>query len=156
MAQGRSDEEKAAFIQPFEDALAVKEGENALEEDADRRRSIVKLVLEQITGVGEGSEKGSCQCCSHKSFAPDLAVETEGFFNLFFSHFLTLFPIDAPETREQLLKLVQIVSQSNAPASTQFRMYVERWLPFLQFTEHLQASLTSSTLSPAALVSACQ
>ncbi|GJE84538.1 PCI-domain-containing protein [Phanerochaete sordida] len=105
LAQGRSDEEKAAFIQPFEDALTVKEGEKSLEEDAERRRNVLKLVLEQITGLGEGSEK-----------------ETEGFFNLFFSHFLTLFPIDAPETREQLLKLVQIISQSNGLAATQYRI----------------------------------
>ena len=58
MAQGRTDEERTAFIQPFSHALTTKEGEKSLEEDEERRRKVVKLVVEQVKGLGEGSEKG--------------------------------------------------------------------------------------------------
>lgn len=105
LAQGRSDEEKATYIQPFQEILAIKEGEKPLDEDEGRRRATLKLVLERVHGLGEGSEK-----------------EIEGFFNLLFSHFLVLFPVDAPETREQLLRLVQIITQSNEPSSTKYRI----------------------------------
>ena len=59
VAEGRSDEDRAGFVQRFEEALAVKEGEKSLEEDPAHRRKVLELVLAEVRGLGEGSEKGS-------------------------------------------------------------------------------------------------
>ena len=59
MAQGRTDEEKATFIQPFQTALTVQEGQKPLEEDEAHRRKILVQVLAEVKGLGEGSEKGA-------------------------------------------------------------------------------------------------
>ena len=62
--------------------------------------------------------------CSTDYLTRLFITEIEGFFNLLFSHFLTLFPLDAPETKEEVLKLVQIITTSNEQPSTRYRMYV--------------------------------
>ena len=58
LAQGRSDEEKASFTQPFDDALTTAEGQKPFEEDEDRRRKVVTQVLSEVKGLGSGSEIG--------------------------------------------------------------------------------------------------
>ncbi len=50
-------------------------------------------------------------------------TEIEGFYNLLFSHFLALYPIDAPETRSYLDKLLTAISSSSDHSSTKYRMY---------------------------------
>ena len=49
-------------------------------------------------------------------------AEIEGFFNLLFSHFLVLYPIDAPETRTQLDALLSTISSSPNHTSTKYHM----------------------------------
>ncbi|KAF8915392.1 hypothetical protein CPB85DRAFT_1294258 [Mucidula mucida] len=56
------------------------------------------MVMKEIKGLGEGSEK-----------------EIEGFFNLIYSHILSLYPPDSPTTREYITALLQTIS--SAPAS---------------------------------------
>ncbi|KIP08329.1 hypothetical protein PHLGIDRAFT_69543 [Phlebiopsis gigantea 11061_1 CR5-6] len=107
LAQGHSDEERATLLQQFQDALTVQEGRKPLQEDAERTKSVLTLVLAEVKGLGEGSEK-----------------EIEGFFNLLFAHLLTSFPADAPETKEHVLKLLQIIASSDARPTTRLRMYV--------------------------------
>ena len=59
LSRGRSDAEQAAFTAPFEDALATSDGAKLLEEDEPRRKDVVTKVLDQVEGLGEGSEKGT-------------------------------------------------------------------------------------------------
>ncbi len=58
LAQGRSDEEKASFSQPFEDALATAEGQKPFEEDEGRRRAVFEKIVPEVKGLGQGSERG--------------------------------------------------------------------------------------------------
>jgi translation initiation factor 3 subunit M len=58
VVRNRSDEDRAAFIKPFQDALKTEEGKKSLEDDVDRRRKIFSMVLSQVKGLGGGSEKG--------------------------------------------------------------------------------------------------
>lgn len=58
LAQGRTDEERTAFIHTFQNGLTVREGQKPLEEDDERRRKVLLLVLAEVKGLGEGSEKG--------------------------------------------------------------------------------------------------
>jgi hypothetical protein len=46
------------LVQRFDEALAVKEGEASLEEDEAHRRKVLELLLTEVNGLGEGSEKG--------------------------------------------------------------------------------------------------
>lgn len=49
-------------------------------------------------------------------FSSDFAPEVEGFFNLVYSHLLTLWQVDSPETRQHVLYLLNVISSSsNAP-----------------------------------------
>jgi hypothetical protein len=58
VVRNRSDEDRAAFIKPFQDALKTEEGHKPLEMDADRRRKIFSMVISQVKGLGDGSDKG--------------------------------------------------------------------------------------------------
>lgn len=60
VVRNQSDEDRAAFIKPFQEVLKTGEGKKTLEEDPDRRRKIFSMVSSQVRGLGEGSEKGVC------------------------------------------------------------------------------------------------
>lgn len=70
VVRNRSEEDRAAFIKPFQDALKTGEGQKPLEEDIDRRKKIFLMVLNQVKGLGDGSEKGAvrhiCGCSNDK------------------------------------------------------------------------------------------
>jgi translation initiation factor 3 subunit M len=95
VVRNRSEEDRAAFIKPFQDALKTAEGQKSLEEDTVRRKKIFLMVLSEVKGLGDGSEK-----------------EIEGFFNLLYSHLFVLYPADSPETKQYLIALLQTVSSS--------------------------------------------
>lgn len=67
LAQGRSDEEKATFVQPFEEALTTAGGQKPFEQDEERRRKVLALLLPEVNSIGSGSERGASQ----PSFLPD-------------------------------------------------------------------------------------
>ena len=46
------------FIRPFRDALVSSETESSISEDEGRRKGVLKLLLAQIKGLGEGNDKG--------------------------------------------------------------------------------------------------
>lgn len=75
-----------------------------------------------------------------------LFSEIEGFFNLLFSHFLTLLPLDAPETKERLDTLLQTITSTESPSSTKYRMYNNSSLS-LNLADGYTAFPTSSMLS---------
>ncbi|KAJ6616235.1 PCI domain-containing protein [Mycena sp. CBHHK59/15] len=95
IVRNRSEEERAAFIRPFQDALKTDAGKKPLEEDDDRRRKLFSMVVVDVKTLGEGSEK-----------------EMEGFFNLIYSHLFSLYPADSPETNQFVTGLLQTISSS--------------------------------------------
>ncbi|KAF7981704.1 hypothetical protein HWV62_32280 [Athelia sp. TMB] len=106
VVRNQPDEDRAAFIKPFQEALKTGEGKESLENDPDRRRKIFTMVSSQVKGLGEGSEK-----------------EIEGFFNLLYSHLFALYSPDSPEIKERLTALLQIISSSPSQQSaTRYRI----------------------------------
>ncbi|KAI0920978.1 hypothetical protein AcW1_004894 [Taiwanofungus camphoratus] len=103
LPEGERTSESQPFL-PFQDVLAPGKGQKSIEDHEDARRKALIMVLTQVKGLGDGTEK-----------------EVEGFFNLLFSHFLTLLPLDAPETKEQLVTLLQTIATS--PEQTTFTKY---------------------------------
>lgn len=59
LARSISEDGRAAFVQPFQDAVTTPEGQKPIEEDEERRRKVLGSVIEQVKGLGEGSEKGT-------------------------------------------------------------------------------------------------
>ncbi|KAI0650392.1 PCI-domain-containing protein [Trametes meyenii] len=105
LARSIPEDGRAAFIQPFQDALVTPEGKEPIEQDEEWRRKVFGTVLSQVKGLGEGSEK-----------------EIEGFFNLLFSHFLTLFPLDSPDTRAHLDPLLKTIVSASDHTPTKYRI----------------------------------
>jgi len=58
LARGRNDEDRTAFIRPFVDELMPKENQKPLEEDDERRRAVLDMVVQRVNGLGEGTDKG--------------------------------------------------------------------------------------------------
>ncbi len=124
MARALPEDGQPAYIQPFQDSLATPEGQKSLEEDVERRKQVFTSVLVEVKGLGDGSEKGaSLPSYLISKISLWSAAEIEGFFNLFFSHFLALYPLDEPETRSQLAILLKTISASSNQASARYRMY---------------------------------
>jgi translation initiation factor 3 subunit M len=63
LVRPRTEDERGAFIRPFQDALKTPEGAKPLDEDANRRRKIVLMVIDEVKEVGEGTEKGPHLFC---------------------------------------------------------------------------------------------
>ncbi|KAI0340745.1 PCI-domain-containing protein [Trametopsis cervina] len=105
LAQGRSEEEKTSFVQPFEEVLATAEGQTPFEEDEGRRRTVLVKVLGEVKGLGSGNER-----------------EIEGFFNLLFAHFLSLLPQESSDAREHLSSVLQAITSHTEPAPVKYRI----------------------------------
>jgi len=102
-SRGTPDEERAVLLQSLRDVVQV---DNETQLDDDRRRAALELVLRNIRNVGQGTDQ-----------------ETEGFFNLLYSHLFTHWEVDSPETREHVLYLLDIISSSLAnSASVKYRI----------------------------------
>jgi translation initiation factor 3 subunit M len=95
VVRNKSEEDRAAFIKPFQDALKTVENQKLLEEDVDRQKKIFLMVLREVKGLGDGSEK-----------------EIEGFFNLLYSHLFSLYSADSPEAKQYVAVLLQTISTS--------------------------------------------
>ncbi|THH02131.1 hypothetical protein EW026_g663 [Hermanssonia centrifuga] len=105
LSHGRSDEEKAALIQSFETLLLPQEGHKPIDEDEERRKKVVTMVVDQTQGLGDGTER-----------------EIEGYFNLLFAHILSAFSSDAPETKDHLNTLLQTITSSPESSSIKYRI----------------------------------
>jgi translation initiation factor 3 subunit M len=58
IVRNQSDEDRAAFIRPFQEALKTGEGQKPLEEDVERRKKIFSMTITEVKGFGDGNEKG--------------------------------------------------------------------------------------------------
>ncbi|GLB34138.1 putative component of the eukaryotic translation initiation factor 3 (eIF-3) complex [Lyophyllum shimeji] len=104
IVRNRSEEERVAFIRPFQEALKTPEGQTPLEEDAGRKRSIFHMVAVEVKSLGDGTDK-----------------EMEGFFNLLFSHLFALHSHDGSDTKSYVDELIQLLTQN--PSQHQFVKY---------------------------------
>ncbi|KAF8530925.1 hypothetical protein JB92DRAFT_2854313 [Gautieria morchelliformis] len=95
LARPQSEESRATFFRPFQDALAPAEGQASLSEDEEKRRNVLKLVLSQIKDLGEGNDR-----------------EVEGFFNLVYCHLLALYPPDSEESTQLVTSLIGAITSS--------------------------------------------
>ncbi|PCH40893.1 PCI-domain-containing protein [Wolfiporia cocos MD-104 SS10] len=94
IARSRPEEERPAFVQPFVDVLETTESQGPIEEDEARRKKVLTMVLGEVKGLGDGSDK-----------------EIEGFFNLLVSHYIVLLSGNA-DAKEQLATLLQTIAAS--------------------------------------------
>ena len=58
IVRNQSDDERAAFIRPFQDVLKIGEGQQPLEQDEERQKKIFAMVITEVKGFGDGNEKG--------------------------------------------------------------------------------------------------
>jgi translation initiation factor 3 subunit M len=58
IVRNQSDEERAAFIRPFQDAFKARESKKPLEQDEERQKPIFAMVIKEVKGFGDGTEKG--------------------------------------------------------------------------------------------------
>ncbi|THH33481.1 hypothetical protein EUX98_g705 [Antrodiella citrinella] len=105
LARSLLEEQRPAFLQPFQDALTTAEDQTSFEQDDERRRQVLIKVLDEVKDLGDGSER-----------------EIEGFFNLLFAHLLSLFPSESPQTKQYIPAILQAVSSSSEPSGTKYRV----------------------------------
>ncbi|KAF9006663.1 hypothetical protein BDQ17DRAFT_1324641 [Cyathus striatus] len=93
IARNRSEEERTAFIAPFQAAVTTKDGQKPFDQDEERRKKVFGMVLAEVTALGEGNDK-----------------EAEGFFNLVFAHLLNLYSPESSEANEYVQSLLTTLS----------------------------------------------
>lgn len=59
LARTEPEESRSQFLKPFQDVLATSEDQTPLADDENRRKEIIKLVVAQIHGLGDGNERGA-------------------------------------------------------------------------------------------------
>jgi len=59
IVKNRSDEERSTFVAPFQNALKSGEGKKPIEEDEQRRKLILSKLMQEVKGLGDGSDKGN-------------------------------------------------------------------------------------------------
>ncbi|KAJ7591436.1 PCI domain-containing protein [Mycena floridula] len=106
IVRGLSEEERTSFIRPFQEALKTPDGATPFAEDEGRRRKVFVMVIQEVKGLGEGSER-----------------EIEGFFNLLYSHLFALYSSTSPELKAMLTDLLAtIASAPSEHASIKYRI----------------------------------
>ncbi|KAG6891681.1 hypothetical protein C0992_010084 [Termitomyces sp. T32_za158] len=104
IVRNRSEEERAAFIRPFQDAFKAFEAQEPLKIDVEWKRRIFKMVLVEVKNLGDGTEK-----------------EIEGFFNLLFSHLYSLYASDGSDTKDYVNVFIQLLTDE--PSTQKFLKY---------------------------------
>ncbi|KAG7097359.1 hypothetical protein E1B28_004710 [Marasmius oreades] len=107
IVRSQPEEERAASILPFQKALKTDESQKPIDQDDKRRKKILSMVLTELAalkGFGDGTDK-----------------EIEGFFNLIYSHLLTLYPENSTESKQHLETILKAVS--SAPSEQNFVKY---------------------------------
>ncbi|KAG2108659.1 uncharacterized protein F5147DRAFT_612440 [Suillus discolor] len=94
-------DERATASQSFRDIIKPAEGAKPIEEDQERKRNALTFVLDQTKSLGDGSEQ-----------------EIEGYFNLLFSHLLTLWPTNSPEIKHHVSSLLDVLTSSPSEHSS--------------------------------------
>ena len=59
----RPEPERQPYVQSIRQKLVVEEGQTPRSEDVARRREVFSVVFGDVKGLGEGTDRGACQCC---------------------------------------------------------------------------------------------
>jgi translation initiation factor 3 subunit M len=59
LARGLVDESRITFIKPFSEGLVKDERQRPFDESPERRKKIISMVLAEVKGLGQGSERGT-------------------------------------------------------------------------------------------------
>ncbi|EJU06607.1 hypothetical protein DACRYDRAFT_92535 [Dacryopinax primogenitus] len=106
LARGLSQDDRIAYIKPYQDVLLTPAGGKPIAEDEERKQQTVRMVVAGVKGLGEGSER-----------------EQEGFFNLLFAHIISLWPATEPGIVEQVDPLLaQIAAAPGQTSSVKYRI----------------------------------
>lgn len=89
------EDERATVLRLFQDIAKPAEGAKPNERDQERKRNALIFVLDQTTSLGDGSEQ-----------------EIEGYFNLLFSHLLTLWPTNPSEIKHHISSLLSVLTST--------------------------------------------
>jgi translation initiation factor 3 subunit M len=57
--RNRPEEERAPFIAPFQNAFKSGEGRKPIKEDESRRKLVLSKLIQEVKGLGDGSDKGT-------------------------------------------------------------------------------------------------
>lgn len=107
VARSRPEEERAAFIAPLQESVKNAETDEA-------KKAALQVVLGQVNGLGDGSEKGAHLRSLPINQDADRNTEVEGFFNLLYAHIFSLYPSSSPDTKEVLNSLLASISATPA------------------------------------------
>ncbi|OJA14335.1 hypothetical protein AZE42_10498 [Rhizopogon vesiculosus] len=100
VTRSSAEDERTAVLQSFLDIVKTDEGAKPVEMDEERRRHAVAFVLDQTKNL-----------------------EIEGYFNLLFSHLLTLWSTDSSETELHISSLLGVlVASPSDHASVRYRI----------------------------------
>lgn len=125
ITRNRSDEERAAFVAPFQNALKSGDGRKPIDEDENRRKLILSKLVQEIRGLGDGSDKGALMAKSPRGYLLKNYTEVEGFYNLIFAHIFNLYPASSPEAKQYVTALLKVISTSTSDRlSVKYRMCV--------------------------------
>jgi translation initiation factor 3 subunit M len=142
ISQSRPEPERATYVQSIQQRLAVEEGQTHLADDIARRREVFSVVLRDVKGLGDGTERGRSQlhCCVGVAPFHALKTEIEGFFNLLYAHLLALWPVGSPETKKHVSDLLPIITSSAAQSSIRYRMCVSCFAVYIDTPKCLSLS----------------
>lgn len=84
------------LIRALGENFIVPEGGTSIADDEAKRKSIIKLLVKEINGLGEGTDR-----------------ETEGFYNLVYCHVLALYPPDSADSTELVTSLITAITFSS-------------------------------------------
>jgi len=101
LARGLSQDDRIAYIKPYQDVLITPAGGKPIAEDEERRQKTVQMVVAGVKGLGEGNER-----------------EQEGFFNLLFAHVFSLWSPGDSELLVQMDALLAQVTGASTPTSS--------------------------------------
>ncbi|KIY52318.1 PCI-domain-containing protein [Fistulina hepatica ATCC 64428] len=128
LARTWPEETRPAYVQPFADALKTPEGQKPLDEDGPRKKQVLSTVLAEVTSLGDGSDE-----------------EIEGFFNLIYSHVLSIYP--SVELVDPIASLLSVVFVAPSEQSAVKYRILSNLYNVLPRTSPLRLQVYSTLLS---------
>lgn len=102
------------MIRALGEKLIVPEGGTSIADDEAKRKSIIKLLVKDINGLGEGTDRGRfVNRKVGKYVNVFFPPETEGFYNLVYCHVLALYPPDSADSTELVTSLITAITFSS-------------------------------------------
>lgn len=116
VARSKPEADQAAFKQSTADTIKSVQGEEAGEPDTNGKKKVISQLVDNLDGIGEGSDRGVCHdtCRDACVFTYVVLAEIEGFFNLITAHLLANYEPDSPELTQLIAKVLVAITDHNA------------------------------------------